>query len=654
MYNRRLITFLILVLLGLLVALGRLVQLQLVQGETYAQTIEQSLRHRRLLGTTRGAILDRGGQKLAVDEACYDFCVDYRALVREPVWMARQARRLAHDEGLTLEQAHGELEQRIEWTLNRAAELAGVGRAEVDANVESVVRRVQAIRRAVGEPVAEQRQAHPVLRGLDSDTHIALSLEIERMVAADSRPSTRRRYPFQDLACHVIGRVDTVWAEDVQTDPSREDPLRRYEGIGDEIGRAGVERLCEQTLRGTRGERLWRRGGEVLRETPPQPGRDVRLAIDIRLQEEITRLLQGRPENGAAVVIDVASGDILALVSTPTYDLNSFKRDYSFTVDGERRGLVHDVVNLPLLNRAIAVAYPPGSTVKPLSGLAAVAEGLAGVHTPIECNGYLHVPTAFRCWIYRSYQGRHGPLDLAGSLEHSCNIYFYTMGEKLGAQRLLDWMGRFGLGHRPGTGLVEEASGHLPSAEWLWRRDRRSFVPGDARMMAIGQSLLSATPLQIANAMATIARDGVFLSPRLVIDGGPEQLRYDLNLPPDALQAVQEGMYRVTQPPGGTAKNVFRDVLFQGQPVQVCGKTGTAQASPQWIDFNKDRKVQADEIVNSGDMAWFAGFAPYDRPQIAFVVVLEYVKSGGGGSNCGPIARDLLKVCIERGYLGRP
>ena len=697
MYNRRLFTFAAFIGLCSLVVVFRLGQLQLVRGGAYAAEASKAMRRARVLQTKRGDIVDRLGRTLAMDHACFEFRMEYPALLAS--WVARHPGRLAeretglslpeasrrvdelitrgkgrqvlnewlaksaHREGISRQQAETVVPARVESTLDRAAGIAGVSRHEVDENINRIVRTVLTWRRVVGSPVEEEYLPHAVIGMLDEPTAVAIRAELGRMPAASVGPSTRRWYPYYDLACHIIGLLGKVrpedcglvwrtvpsdegghvWkkvpARDRQADPNGEDLLHEYRP--DELaGMTGAEKLCERLLRGVRGRRVKLRTGELLAYVPPRLGGKVRLSLDIELQERLTDLMRfvydeenlpvaPRTENGAAVVLDVDTGEVLAMVSTPTYDLNTYRKDY--------RSLVADEVDLPLLNRAVAGRYPPGSTVKPLTGLAAVAEGVVALDTPLDCRGYLHTPNKFRCWIWRLQNTGHGPLTLQDAIKKSCNIYFYKAGEKLRAERLLYWMRQFGLGARPGTGLPEEKPGRTPTAEWLWQSRARTFSVGDARQMAIGQGLLEATPLQIANAMATLARDGEYVSPKLVMDDRHPQVRRRLKLPAAALRAVQRGMFEVVNVDGGTAYKHARH-----PSIEICGKTGTATMWPLRID---------GRIVKQGDLAWFAGYAPSQRPRIAFAVVLAYISEGGGGSNCGPLARKLVTVCEEMGYL---
>jgi penicillin-binding protein 2 len=246
-----------------------------------------------------------------------------------------------------------------------------------------------------------------------------------------------------------------------------------------------------------------------------------------------------------------------------------------------------------------------------------------------------------QCWIYKMHPGvTHGSLDLFGGLKHSCNIYFVEVGHRLGPQRLADWFVLFGFGRSPQVGLSpnEQSAGML----------KRSGLPlPEAWFMAIGQGGLSATPLQVAAAHATIARDGLYLSPRVSLEHAPKQIRRQTPITPDQAQVVRRGMHAVVHDSdGGTAYKHWRDADVD-LDVEIGGKTGTAAVTPLKIDTDGDGT--RDRVVADGDHAWFAGFAPYRQPQIAFAVILEY--AGSGGRNAAPVAKEALRICEEYGYL---
>ena len=639
MYERRLKIFLLIVGLGMLVILARLAYMQLLQADELRAQAEEKLTLWETLPTTRGRIFDRRNRVLAENEPCYEFCLHYRMLTEDlPTrsrWVHRQLRRLRRQEGLSAAQAEEIYRRRVKRTWELAQRLTGATRNEMARAAQDAVRRVRAWRRSHGGPVREENMPHPIVTGLDEAQAVALRLRLKEMVGASVRPAHRRRYPAGAAACHIIGRLGPVTRQEMAAlNPagqlSLQAELSRYLP-GDLIGKGGVEKACERLLRGRRG-RYWRkrRTGQVVREVPPIPGQDVHLTLDLELQRELAARL-GRP--GAIVVLDVPTGEVLAMVSLPTYDLNRYRREFP--------KLAADKVDLPLWNRAVAVRYPPGSTFKPLAAMAGLASGRITPSSTFNCPGYLISPTypAFRCWIYKRYHRGHGPLNVVGALEHSCNVYFYKLGQKLTLPGLVRWLRLMGFADVPGTGLPEERPGILPDPATV-------TGVGEARYLATGQGRVAVTPLHVANAMAAIARGGEFRTPLLVRElSGAQQVRR-LPISAEQVHVVAEGMYRVVNSPSGTAYKYARD-----PEIEICGKTGTAQTAPRRVDSNGDGRIDArDRVVRSGDTAWFAGFAPYRKPRIAFAVVVEYAQ-GGGGKVCGPIARDVVRICRRRGYL---
>jgi penicillin-binding protein 2 len=753
MFNKRLFIFMLLVGCAAAAVVVRLAQMQLVHGGAYAHQAEESLKVTRWLATHRGEILDRRGRILAVDQPCFEFTLRYEALLTS--WAQRQARQLMDQQGVSADEAQESvgqqleaaqerllrdhwltqqaraivhrqwpeltgrardqrraevlagLPERIDWTLNRAAETVGIGRAELDEEIDRIVQHIWRVRAIVKMRVAEEESPHGIIHALDEVTSVALLSQLSDMLGADVAPSTRRWYPCGPTASHVIGLMGRVASQDVgslwrpppgptpatrpgptpavaprfssagaladlppETDANNggqaegtavqapqpswpsfaqiagfsrvearsenqagheQDMLREY--LPDELaGVTGIERMAEPVLRGIRGRQVHHRSGALVEQTAAVGGQDVHVTLDIELQQVIEReILDGRPENGAAVVIHIPTGQVLALASKPRYDLNEYRVKFN--------ALVADQTNLPLLHRAVACSYPPGSTVKPLVALAAAAEGVLTPQQTIECRGYLFPssPDKFRCWIYKEHSGQHGPQTMREALRHSCNIYFYTAGEKLGNPALMDWLRRFGMGEHPGTLLPEEKAGRVPSGRWMWQNQSHPLRLEDLCLMGIGQGKLEATPLQVANGMATVARGGLYKAPLLVLSGSEEAMpdssrQRDLKLPADAVAAVQAGMSDVVNHSDGTAHNYAYDPDLP----ELCGKTGTAQAAPRRL---------------SGDMAWFAGYAPRHNPQIAFAILVEYVSAGSGGSVCGPMAKQLVRACRDKGYL---
>ncbi|MDY6913876.1 MAG: penicillin-binding transpeptidase domain-containing protein [Planctomycetota bacterium] len=654
MYKQRikiLLALWVLVFVGIAARLG---YLQLLKGDAYRAKVVELLQSVKFTPARRGKIIDRHGRILAIDEPCFDICLDYRFMTTDPKWidraerarvrranrrLPRQARwiageqdRIKKQEGVSPERSEAIFRRRRLKTWRLAHRSAVENDQDLAESVGEIVSRYERMSSGGQKDIRELYRSHPVVRGLDETSAVAIKAELADTVGMEIQPSHRRWYPYGEHACHVVGVIDEV-NRDTQASlnrPQFEPDWLTWQRdsylAGDKIGISGVEKMCEPVLRGRRGYRRLKRGGPVLQDVPSSPGDDVQLTLDVALQAELQRIFikqTGGVKNGCVVVLSVPRGEVLAMVSIPGYDLNRYRRDIN--------DLIHDDVNFRLRSRTVAQQYPPGSTVKPITALAGLGEGVITLRTTYNCNGYLLPPGAphrFACWIAKR-GGSHGPLAVVDAIKNSCNIFFYHVGEKLQRRRsalLCEWFERFGFGQVPGTGLPEEVAGRLPG--------RIEYI-GEARMLGIGQGPVSVTPLHVANAMAAIARDGEFLSPVLVRDAGPHQTRLSLPLRQEYIQAVQRGMREVCRP-GGTAYAYLSGAKAEGEPleVDVCGKTGTAGTG-----------------TPRGDMAWFVGFAPHDRPQIAFAVVVEYVTEGGGASNAGPVGRELIRICKRLGYI---
>jgi penicillin-binding protein 2 len=657
-------------LIGIVLAMlaAKLYHLQIVRGGNYRVQAEEAMRSRELLAMQRGKITDRQGRILAIDEPCFDFCLDYRFLKSDPAWAAEQKRMLAVEvaqrEPVDRRAAKAMVEQlyqqRAAATWAMADELTARQETKLHEQIARVMARVSEIRRLVNArrvqevAVREERAFHAIVPGLDTDAAVKIQQRMEGLIGAAIRPSHKRVYHYGRHGCHMIGLTGEVSREEMSRHNLNEDHswsermLANYLP-GDVVGKTGVEKMSEAYLRGQRGVRTFRLTGETLSEVPPVQGADVHLTLDIAMQKEAEALLERRGMTGSIVVLTVGTGespecDVLAMASVPTFDLNRYRKDFA--------KLAADEINLPLLHRSVVQRYQPGSTVKPLAALGALGANVIGPGGEIDCRGYLHDPGSFRCWIWEQFRATHGPQDVREALKHSCNVYFYEVGDRLGWKRLGDWYSMFGFNAVPGTGLPDEKAGTVPDEKWLQDRYRRTFRRGDARLMAVGQGLLTVTPLHVANAMATIARDGVLLTPRVALEGAPKQVRHDLPLDPRHVQAVREGMYQVVNESGGTAYKYFHGAGGADLGgIELCGKTGTATTSPQRIDTDEDGRItRNDQVVRVGDTGWFVGFAPYRSPQVAFAVCVEYVE-GGGGKNAAPIAADLVRLCQEMGYI---
>ncbi len=665
------------------VIIVRLWQLQIIMGREYRRQAEEALRDDcPLPPARRGQILDRRGEFLAIDKPCHELCFDYRFLTNNKSWVRSRQRRIARSEGVSAKQARKIYTRRAENTWNRAVEFGGVSRDELDRTVSGIIRRMKAISRIVGTEIREQRQMHPVITALDDAAAAKLKAHLTEMVGATVRPGYFRYYPHGSLACHIVGVMGQVNADEqkrLNLSADQGDRLTRACSNyldGDMIGKTGVEKMCESVLRPRRGycKRKRRRGGfQVLDKIPGKRGGDVTLTLDYKLQKRLTELFlreTGRqnaqlgartgdaPSNGAIIVLSVPEGEVLAMVSLPAYDLNRYRSDFT--------KLVEDEANLPLLNRAVTRLYPPGSTVKPIAALAGLGTQKRNraitLRTRFTCEGRLRVgrDRFLHCWTHWRNMPGHGALNVSEAIKHSCNIFFYRVGARLGLEELSQWFVKFGFADIPGTGLPEEKRGSVPTAQWLKREmpNYRPARPFDAMQVAIGQGFLGATPLHVAGAMAAIARGGKLRAPLLIKAGFPagDRRERDLGLATACVKAVTEGMHRVVNERGGTAYKIFHAPGVEPLDVDVYGKTGTATATP--ADLNGDGRIDAYEKKRN-EIAWFAGFALRRRSDesdarrrgIAFAVVVEYV-TGGGSRNAGPVARETIRIwrktCLEK------
>ena len=737
MFERRLQILLAILAIFSLVVVGRAFVVQVVQHSEWSKASESAMRDERFVGTTRGRLLDFKGRELAVDQPCIDAAVDYSAILFEPdrKWLRNTARvrlrarvdgyidiplagrkAMLDDEMLVVRR---ELEQM--W--QTLARVSGKGIEELDETRRQIIRQVEMQRRIVwynkferarrsketgDDPawyalltgdagpvdidkfeiaVAEQSQAHAILPNIDNATYIELSKNQPRMPGLRLLGSARRVYPYKTNACHVIGRMAGVTAQDLIDDPLRDDKLARY-GVSEHVGREGLEKLFEQQLRGRRGVQTFDASGQTLEDTAPTAGNDVRTTLDIGLQSQIeetfTHVLFNRETketlhmNGAAVVIDIPTGEVRAMVSYPTYDLNRFDELYST--------LQKDQFNRPFANRATTTALEPGSTVKPIIGLGAITDGIIGPHDTIECTGFLVIGgvkySYGRCWTMRQFKvGHHqtpssaphpnGFLTFADALERSCNVWHEELGDKLGVEGVSKWLGVFGLGKPTGVG-VPESAGLLPNDFDGPSQQRRAT----AWFASIGQGHISATPMQMAQVAATIARDGRSLQPTLLSADHTRPL-VDLKLNLLAVREAKRGMINVVNGPAGTGTSAKMPGLL------VAGKTGSAQSAPLRIarrdELGRPVRDERNRVVfdtvalgqvgnpnpavpwyrsidNEPDKpqshAWMIGFAPADNPQIAYAVLVEY--GGGGGTAAGSVVRQLLQACTDHGYLPKP
>ena len=437
-----------------------------------------------------------------------------------------------------------------------------------------------------------------------------------------------RAYTTPGLATHILGRTGQI-----SSDEYNKNKQNGY-GINDTIGKQGIERWAEKYLRGKDGvtgtyTEIDGKTVELSEGQEPVPGNYVMLTIDYDIQATLEKSLEntikaigGDCNAGGAVVLDVNTGDTLAIASYPTYDMTTFDEDYSKLVQNESN---------PMLNRAVSGLYSPGSTFKPLTAIAGIQSGVVTTKEHITCTGIYDYYKDYQpsCWIWSEYNSTHGAQDVTHAIENSCNVYFYELGRRLGIDRRDEYAKKFGLGEYTGIELTEETAGHMASPEYKKQAvvnvTDSDWFGGDTLQAAIGQSYSLFTPVQLANYCATIANGGTRYKVNLIdsirssVDGsvvekfGSEVVE-KIDMDPQTVNQIHNGMKKVVDE--GSARSIF-----EGYPIAVGGKTGTAQ------------------LGKGANNAVFIAFAPFDNPKIAVAVVLEH---GVRGTNAGRVARDVF------------
>jgi penicillin-binding protein 2 len=455
-----------------------------------------------------------------------------------------------------------------------------------------------------------------------------------RFPGVEAKARLFRQYPQGDMFSHVVGHIGRINQKEVEQ-LETEDRLANYRG-SDYIGKTGLEQSYEKFLHGTTGveEVEVDSGGRAVRtlsRTPPVSGNNLVLNLDAKLQEIAYNAFGER--RGALVAIDPATGGILAFVSKPGFDPNLFVDG----IDPQSWAELNGSIDKPLLNRAAAGTYPPGSTFKPFMALAALFYGKRTPQQAISDPGYY----MFGGHRFRDDKvGGHGMVDMYKSIVVSCDTYYYVLANDLGIDPISRFMGMFGFGSRTGIDIGGESAGLLPSSDWKMRRFKQKWYAGETISVGIGQGYNSYTPLQLASATATLANDGVMFRPHIVnyvedirtrekspIE--PKPLR-DLGLKPEHLKVIKDALVGVNKE--GTSARVFADA-----PYVSAGKTGTAQV----IAIKQNEKyVESRVAERHRDHALFIAYAPADKPTIAIAVVAE--NSGFGARAAAPIARQVL------------
>jgi penicillin-binding protein 2 len=433
---------------------------------------------------------------------------------------------------------------------------------------------------------------------------------------------SRRLYPRNGLAAHVIGYVGEVSDQELNT------PEFAKYSQGDRVGQSGIERQYNDVLMGVDGERrvvvdsIGIEHGKDLDAKEVTPGNSLQLTLDLDLQAVAELAMDGK--RGAVIALDPRSGEVLAMVSRPAFDPNVFNA----RIRAEDWKELTSDPNNPLLNRAIQAQFAPGSTFKPIETLAALETGTIDENFVVACN---HGAT-FYGHFYRCDE-RHGALNLHQAIVHSCDTYFYTVGNKLGIDAMAEYGSMAGLGKRTGIDLPGEATGVMPSPRWKLATQRDKWYAGDTISVAIGQGFLTVTPIQLAAAIGGIAEGGVWYKPHLVKTATPPEPVRRADYRPENLATVISGMYGVVNE-GGTGSSA------QIKGIEMCGKTGTAQRIS--LELAKSGKAAGDLAKENG---WFVGFAPRENPEIVVVALYE---ASTHGYAAAPIVRDVIKAYFDK------
>lgn len=569
--------------------IGRLWYLQIVRGSFFRDRSENNRLRTILVPSPRGVILDRYGEPLVKNRPSFNI-------------------ELVVEDAPNLNQVLADLAQIVGEDPNKLLE------------------------RLSNQNKRRRFEAKVVMRDVPRDLMARVSAQRHRLPGVIISVVPVRDYPFHGLAAHTVGYLREISQEQLKS--------LNYQGYraGEMVGQGGIEAALERYLRGSQGAQsviVNARGlkiGEAFFQ-PEIPGSDVQLTIDRNLQQVAEGALEGR--RGSVVALDVQSGEILAMASAPAYEPSIFSGEIAKDVWSD----LTDPSTSKLTNRALQGAFPPGSVFKMFVAAAALSEGVTDPNERTFCSGALRFgKRAFRC---HKHSG-HGSTSFYDALVQSCDVYFYTMGQRLGVDRIHQYAhDLFGFGEPIGLQGFDESSGLIPSTKWkaayFRDPDDKRWYPGETLPVAIGQGAVSTTPMQVARAVAALVNGGRLLKPRLVAkivasDGrvleqsnGGAQVERVIDLEPGVLAEIKRAMIGVVEDKRGTGK---RAALPKDSAIGVGGKTGTAQV------------VSRESGVNSEDHAWFVGFAPSDSPRIVVVSLIE--NGGHGGEVAAPVARAVM------------
>lgn len=596
MFFARCIVALFIVFVLLIVLISRQFKLQVVDYQKYQTQSENNRISIQSIAPVRGLIYDRNGQLLAQNRSIFT------------------------------------LEITPEQTRDLPALITEL-RSVLEISEEQVLKFLEQVK------FRPKFNSYVLKSNLSEDEVAKFSVVQHLYPGASVEARLERYYPYGDELVHVLGRMGAINIEELEA--MDEDTRRRYAATS-KMGKLGLERYYENILHGEVGSQRVETDARgriirVLERNNPIAGMDLHLHLDLGLQRKATELMKEVGARGAIVAVEPSTGGVLAMVSQPGYDPNLFtggisSHDYQKLLTPER----------PLFNRAAQGTYSPASTIKPHLAWVGLKEGVITPETKIRDPGWFTLPNNDR--RYRDWKRwGHAPyMDVVDSIIESCDTFFYDLAVRIGIDRINKGMMQFGFGQKTGIDMEEEKIGILPSREWKRTARKEPWYNGDTVNIGIGQGYWTVTPLQLANATAVIANDGIRYQLQLVkkfVTGGI----HEQNVPVMAyhqievgdgrwLDLVKDSMHDVTRGAKGTARTAF-----VGAAYEAAGKTGTAQVKSLGEEEEYDAETLAEEFH---DNALFIGYAPFDNPRIAIALVME--NAGGGGSNAAPIARKMM------------
>lgn len=659
-----------LIIIAMVVLLSSLFNMQIIKGKEYRENSSSRILRQEVLYAPRGEIYDRNGLVLASNKLSFDLEIYKIASVTFDIndTLLRVIKILeangdstnntfpVEDGAFTFASKDEEKKWKKDFGIKADASVHDVyesfkNRYKIRLVEEKYVNKIINLRYTVGIQGYTYFKSAKLAKDISKES-VAQLEEIKRKIPGIQITSVAKRvYPNSTLAAHLIGYVSTINSKELEKNK------KNGYSPNSSIGKTGIELSFESVLKGTDGEKRMEVSstGGVASETivkNVESGSNVTLTIDMRLQKVAEKALEDTIKNiaagtytkkytdanaGAVVVLDIETGEVLAMASYPTYDINSFVNGITYKAWNE---IANNEVR-PMYNRAISGTYSPASTYKMLVGLAALETGKVTVDEKIQDTGiyqYAHKP---KCWVYTYTNGArtHGYINISEAIKVSCNCYFYELGRRMGIDTIVDYSKKFGFGQKTGIELYGEAKGILPGKSEV----RKDWAIGDTLSASIGQSISAYTPIQMANYISILASGGKKQEVHVVksIEDSKgyqftedkyntlkqkisevEVDKTDLNINQVYLNAVKSGMKSVTSETGGTSY-----IVFKGSDLEVAGKTGTAQ------------------VTTGSNNGIFVGFAPYDNPKIAIVSVIEHGQEGTYTANAvRPILEEYFKL----------